>query len=81
MKTPRFHIANLYKHDVDVDEAYEALVDGWRRRRRHGDYYEVLGRTAVGRYLHLVVDEEQDTLWVFHGRSMEDGEKRRYHRK
>lgn len=80
-KAPRFHIGNLYKHDVDLDEAYEALVDGWARRRRQGEAYEVLGRSITGRYLHLMVDELPEELWVFHCREMNDAERRRYQRK
>ena len=81
MKTPRFHLNNLLKHNVDIPEAYEALCNGWRQRRRDGDDYEVLGRTQSGRYLHLRVEIKAEGLWIYHGRDMNDGEKRRYRRK
>jgi uncharacterized DUF497 family protein len=81
MKQPRYHRANLRKHAIGVDEAEDALYDGWARRRRDGDYYEVLGRTAEGRYLQLVVEEKEDQAWVFHGRDMSQAERKRYDRK
>lgn len=81
MREIDFHLANLAKHGVADFEAEEALFDGWSRRRRLGDFYEVLGRTEEGRYLQLVFDVHPDRVWVFHGREMSDDERRRYRRK
>jgi uncharacterized DUF497 family protein len=81
MKSIRYHRNNLAKHGIDVFEAEEALYDGWKRKRRDGDFYEILGRTGDGRYLQLVVEIRSDEIWVFHGRDMNTTEKRRYQRK
>ena len=80
-KRIRFHYANLDRHFVENFEAEEALRDGWNRRRRDGDHFEVLGRTEEGRYLQLVVTERPEEVYVFHGREMTDAERRRYKRK
>lgn len=61
-------------------EAYEALMDGWAKRRRDGQNLEVLGRTEDGRYLQIVV-EDTDAIRIFHGRDMNETERRRYRRK
>lgn len=81
MKPIRYHFDNLAEHGIDWDEAEDALYDGWHRRRREGDNYEVLGRTGEGRYLQVVVEDRPAYLWVFHGRDMKDSERKRYYRK
>ena len=81
MKPVRYHRLNLAKHGIDLPEAEDALNDGWNRRCRVGDNYEVLGRTGEGRYLQLVLEIRPDNIWVFHGRDMDTTEKKRYHRK
>ena len=78
---PRFHQENLAKHRVDPTEAAEALSDGWRKRRRVGDFYEVLGKTGDGRHLQLIAEVDRDAVWVFHGREMTKSERQRYERK
>lgn len=80
MRAVTYNLSNLAKHLVSTDEAYEALMDGWARRRRDGDNYEVLGRTDDGRYLQIVV-EVTEVIRIFHGRDMNDAERRRYGRK
>jgi uncharacterized DUF497 family protein len=75
------HRENIAKHDVDREEVGEVLRDGWGRRRRDGENYEVLGRTLAGRYLQLVVEDLPDRLRVFHAREMTQTERRRYERK
>ena len=65
-KEVNFHINNLLKHGVDIDEAEEALLDGWKYRRRDGVCYEVLGCTDEGRYLQLILEEHSNEIWVFH---------------
>lgn len=81
MKQIRFHIENLAKHGVTPIEAEEALYDGWKKRRKDGDCYEVLGCTDDGLYLQLVAEIKESYIWVFHGRPMNDSERRRYRRK
>ncbi len=81
--------ASLEKNGVGPDEAREALVDGWARRRRDPTQerpaetnYEVLGRTREGRYLQLVAAVTAPrALRIFHGRDMTDAERARYKRK
>lgn len=80
MKELRFHLDDLVKNGLDDLVAEDAMIDGWGRRRRDGDYFEVLGRTGDGDFVQLVVAEYSDYLWVFHGRKMNDSEKRRYRR-
>lgn len=81
MKLFRFHQVNLARYGVMPGEAQEALDDGWATRRRDGDFYEVLGRTAEGRYLQLVVEVTDLMVRVFHGRDMTFTERRRYGRR
>lgn len=81
MKDINFHINNLLKHDIEWFEAEEAFLDGWSRRRKMGDNYEILGRTGDGRYLQILYEDQANELWVFHARDMNATEKRRYHRK
>lgn len=81
MKSVCFHRFNLEKHGVSIYEAEEALKVGWKSRRRVGDNYEVLGRTAEGRYLQLLIEETSDLIRIFHGRDMNATERRRYERK
>ena len=81
MKDINFHINNLLKHNIEWFEAEEAFLDGWSRRRRVEDKYEILGRTGEGRYLQILFSDEADEYWVFHARDMKPTEKRRYHRK
>lgn len=81
MKEIRFHKTNLAKHNVLPQEAEEAVLDGWSRRRRDGKNFEVFGRTSAGRYLQLVCDVAGDMVRVFHARDMTETERRRYGKK
>ena len=76
-----FHYANLEKHLITSFEAEEAFFDGWNARRKDGSNFEVLGRTEEGRYLQLVVNVSPGEYFIFHGRDMNDSERRRYRRK
>jgi uncharacterized DUF497 family protein len=77
----KFHELNLASHEISPFEAEEALHDGWNRRRKDGQNYEVLGRTGEGRYLQLVVEITAVAIRVFHGREMTNAERTRYNRK
>ena len=81
MKRLRFHIVNLAKHGIAPFEAEEAFFDGYKKRRRSGGNYEILGRTNDGRYLQLVYEETETEFRIFHGRDMTQIEKRRYQKK
>jgi hypothetical protein len=76
-----FNYTNLDKHSVDDFEATEAFTNGWKSRRKVGANYEVLGQTAEGRYLQLIVEVTPAEYYIFHGRDMNDSERRRYRRK
>ena len=52
-----------------------------QNRRRDGLFYEVLGKTSEGRYLQLVVEVTAEAIRIFHGRDMNNTERRRYNRK
>jgi hypothetical protein len=77
-KPIKVHRSNAAMPGGDPDEAKDALIDGWSRRRRDGDNYEVLGRTSKGRYLQLVCEETAIEVRVFHVRDMTWTERRRY---
>lgn len=80
-KPVKVHRANAIKHGVDPDETKDALIDGWSRRRRDGDNYDVLGRTPEGRYLQMVCVESATEIRVFHVRDMNPTERKRYGKK
>ena len=79
-KEINFHINNLLKHGVDIYEVEEALLDGWKCRKREGDCYEILGCTDDGRYLQIVLEDRSNEIWVFHARDMNQREKKRYNK-
>ena len=53
------HIAS---HGVSFDEVEQAVGE-IRYARRSGEYLLVIGKTASGRHLTVILDDEGDGLW------------------
>ena len=71
---------NLAKRGLDPELVNEAFLDGFSRRRRDGDNYEILGVTEDGEHLQIVFEDLPNNYRVFHARPMTGEEKRRYRR-
>ena len=80
MREFRFHQANLQKHNVTPEEAYECFLDpaGFKQRSSEGSYI-LIAKTAEEDILHLAFRIEPDkSIYVFHGRPASTKERRRY---
>lgn len=73
----------LWKHGVTRDEVEEVVYEGNPEVRSCGKQrYCFFGQTMDGRYLFIVVEKENDGVWVpITGRDMSVSEKRAYKRR
>ena len=72
------HIA---RHGVTYDEVAEA-VENIKYTRPSGEYRLVLGQTAAGRYITVILDDEGDGFWyLVTAREMSASERRLIRRK
>ncbi len=76
----RFHHDNLAKHNVNPDEAAEAIHDpkGWTEHTKTGVYMSV-GKTLAGRLLETCYGKLPDDIaFVFHAMDARQHQKKRY---
>lgn len=74
--------AHIARHGVEPDEAEDVCFSprSLSVRMRRGRY-RVIGQTAAGRYLTVILDsEEAGTFYVVTSRDATDPERRRLHR-
>jgi uncharacterized DUF497 family protein len=71
------------KHSVAFEEVEDVCYDdGHRAERTRAGLYLVLGRSAAGRYLAVILAFKGGGLWkVVSAREMNDAERRRYQRR
>ena len=53
---------HIRRHGVDFSEVEEA-VRNIRYAKRSRGYLQVIGQTEAGRYLTVILDEEDDGIW------------------
>ncbi|MYC96784.1 MAG: BrnT family toxin [Caldilineaceae bacterium SB0661_bin_32] len=77
-----YRIEHISQHDVEPDEVWEACEDPFHLSRRHGrDRYLLYGQTSDGRYLFVVLEYFEDSVYKpITARDMTDREKGRFRR-
>jgi hypothetical protein len=53
-------LPHVYRHNVSEDEIEDVLRDPIERRRGDGDSQVLIGRTAQGRFLRVIVSVDRD---------------------
>ena len=77
-----YRVEHVAQHDVVPDEVWEVCEDPLHRAHREGhNRYRLYGQTADGRYLFVVLEHIEGTLFKpITARDMTDGEKSGYRR-
>lgn len=77
-----YRIEHIAEHNVTCDEVWEVCEDPWHLARREGrNRYRVYGQTAAGRYLFIVLEAIEGTVFKpITAREMTDAEKRKFRR-
>ena len=55
--------AHLARHRLTYDEVDEAIRNRIHDLRRSGEYLQVIAQMASGRFLTIILDEEEEGLW------------------
>ena len=74
--------AHIARHGIEIDEVEEIAFGRHHARRVRGENrYQVIGQTAEGRYLLIILDHEgHGVSYVVTAREMDSDERRQYHR-
>ena len=77
-----YRVDHIAQHDVEPDEVWEVCLDPLHLAHREGRRrYRLYGHTADGRYLFVVLEHIEHTVYKpITARDMTDGEKRGYRR-
>ena len=77
-----YRVEHIARHNVEPDEVWEVCEDPLHLARRHGNNrYLVYGQTADGRYLFVVLEHFQGTVYKpITARDMTVREKRNFRR-
>ncbi len=77
-----YRIDHIARHDVDPEEVWEVCEDPLHLTRRQGqNRYRLYGQTIEGRYLFVVLERVQGTVYrPTTARDMTNGEKRNFRR-
>ena len=77
-----YRIEHVAKHDVEPHEVSEVCNDNFHLARRQGrNRYLVYGQTSDGRYLFVVLERVQESVYKpITARDMTDREKRNFRR-
>ncbi len=79
----KFHKYNLHKHNVSEEEVYECFDDSAQILQKAKDgTYVMIAKTLQNDLLHIVFRWlSAKTIYVFHARSVNQVERKRYKRK
>ena len=77
-----YRIEHIAQHDVDLDEVWEVCEDPLHVAHREGrNRYRLYGQTVDGRYLFVVLERVEASLFrPITARDMTDAEKRNFRR-
>ena len=77
-----YRIEHIAQHNVDPYEVWEVCEDPLHLARRQGrNRYRLYGQTVEGRYLFIVLEKVEDTVYKpITARDMTANEKRNYRR-
>ncbi len=77
-----YRIEHVARHDVEPHEVWEVCEDSLHLAHREGrNRYRLYGQTIEGRYLFIVLEQVEQTVYKpITARDMTDGEKRNYRR-
>jgi len=77
-----YRIEHIARHDVEPNEVWEVCQDPLHLAHREGrNRYRLYGQTTEGRYLFIVLEHVEGTVYKpITARDMTDGEKRGYRR-
>ncbi len=77
-----YRVEHIARHDVDPDEVWEVCEDPLHIAHREGrDCYRLYGQTVDGRYLFIVLERVEASLFrPITARDMNDQEKRAFRR-
>lgn len=77
-----YRIEHIARHDVEPHEVWEVCEDSLHLARREGrNRYRLYGQTVAGRYLFVVLEQVEATVYKpITARDMTDGEKRNFRR-
>jgi len=75
-------IEHIARHNVELEEVWEVCEDPMHLAHREGrNRYRLYGQTAAGRYLLVVLERVEGTVYKpITARDMNQGEKRNYRR-
>jgi uncharacterized DUF497 family protein len=82
LKWDDYRIAHIAEHQVSPDEVWEVCRDPLHLARREGhSRYRLYGQTIDGRYLFVVLEHVEGTVYKpITARDMTEGEKRNFRR-
>ena len=77
-----YRIEHIAQHNVGPDEVWEVCEDSWHLAHREGrNRYRLYGQTVEGRYLFIVLEHVEGTIYnPITAREMTDAEKRNFRR-
>ena len=77
-----YRIDHIDQHGVELEEVWEICEDQLHLARRQGlNRYRLYGQTAEGRYLFVVLEHVEDTIFKpITARDMTKGEKQNFRR-
>ncbi len=77
-----YHIEPIALHDVEPHEVWEVCEDSLHLAHREGhNRYRLYGQTVEGRYLFVVLEQVEKTVYKpITARNMTDNEKQNYRR-
>jgi len=77
-----YRIDHVAQHDVEPEEVWEVCEDSLHLARRQGrNRYRLYGQTADGRYLFVVLEHVEGTIFKpITARDMTEGEKQNFRR-
>jgi uncharacterized DUF497 family protein len=77
-----YRIDHIAQHDVEPEEVWEVCEDSLHLARRQGrNRYLLYGQTAEGRYLFVVLEHVEATIFKpITARDMTEGEKQNFRR-
>lgn len=77
-----YRVDHIAAHGVEPDEVWEVCEDSLHLARRQGENrYRLYGQTAGGRYLFVVLEHVEGTIYKpITARDMSEGEKQNFRR-